>query len=160
MSAAIPGSVLAFLPSFLLRQQYTLDQTMFWMVLRDNTPTKVPKILPTSCARRSFIRPESSSTSDSSREEREKGTIYFPIVPYIYSLFNFGELTILVLDLDDLSLVIRATSLAHSMRHHQSTALRTLHQVGRAHLPICPAAISSSLRGFILWTDRHGFTPP
>ena len=56
----------------------------------------------------------------------------------------------------DLFFVVRAASLAYSMRHHQSAALGTLHQIGNAHLPICPAAISSSLRGFILWTDRHG----
>ena len=42
------------------------------------------------------------------------------------------------------------------MRHHKSTTLAALYQIDSAHLPVCSTLISSSLRSFILWTNRHG----
>ena len=41
------------------------------------------------------------------------------------------------------------------MRHHKSTTLAALYQIDSAHLPVCSTLISSSLRSFILWTNRH-----
>lgn len=56
---------------------------------------------------------------------------------------------------NDLFLVVASTSLANSMRHHKSTTLAALYQIDSAHLPVCSTLISSSLRSFILWTNRH-----
>ncbi len=56
--------------------------------------------------------------------------------------------------------VIRSASLADSMRYHQSAASAAFHQGRFAHLPICSAAVSSCLRGFIFGTNRHVILPP
>ena len=62
----------------------------------------------------------------------------------------------LILYRNDLTLVVASASLAHSVRHHKSSALAALYQVGSAHLPVCSAAVSSRFGRFILRTDRHG----
>ena len=56
--------------------------------------------------------------------------------------------------------VIRSASLADSMRYHQSAAFAAFDQGRFAHLPICSAAVSSCLRGFIFGTNRHVILPP
>ena len=74
------------------------------------------------------------------------------------NFFSFDVFQILIFNADDLSLIIRATSLADSVRHHQSAALAALYQVRSAHLPVSPAAVSSRFGRLILRTDRHGYT--
>ena len=56
---------------------------------------------------------------------------------------------------NDLFLVVRSTSLAHSMRHHKSTTFAAFYQVRSAHFPVCSSLISSSFGRFILRTNRH-----
>lgn len=51
----------------------------------------------------------------------------------------------LVLNLYDLTLVVRSASLADSVRHNKSTTLRTLNKVHLSHLPVRSSRISASL---------------
>ena len=60
----------------------------------------------------------------------------------------------------NLFLVVASACLAYSMWHHQSATLAALYKIWSSHFPISSSTISSSLRRFILWTDRHFLTPP
>lgn len=53
----------------------------------------------------------------------------------------------------NLFLVVRMTSLAYSVRHHQCATIATLNKIWSRHLPVCSTAISSSLGMFILRTN-------
>ena len=64
----------------------------------------------------------------------------------------------LVLNLYDLTLVVRSASLADSVRHNKSTTLRTLNKVHLSHLPVRSSRISASLRWMILRTNWHIYT--
>ncbi len=62
---------------------------------------------------------------------------------------------------NNLFLVVRTTSLANSVRHHKSTALAALYEIGSSHLPVSSATVSPCLGMFVLRTNStHGFTPP
>lgn len=74
-------------------------------------------------------------------------------------LFMFVKM-ILFCVCKNLFLVVASACLAYSMWHHQSATLAALYKIWSSHFPVCSSTISSSLRRFILWTDRHFLTPP
>ena len=61
---------------------------------------------------------------------------------------------------NDLFFVVRAACLAYSVGNHKSSAFAAFYKCRRAHLPVSSSGISSSLRRFIFWANRHLLTPP
>lgn len=59
---------------------------------------------------------------------------------------------------DNLLLVVRTTSFTNPMGCHKSAALAAPYQSGSTHLPVCSPLIPSTLRRFILRTNRHYHT--
>ena len=67
-------------------------------------------------------------------------------------LSDFFIVSVLV-NTDNFFFVVRTTSLAHSVRHHELSTFAEIHKVWSTHLPICSSFISSGFGRFILWTD-------
>ena len=116
----------------------------------------VTKIFQTSCVPVSYYsiggKVKSTDNGDSRRRHNSKILKDPSVIRRVPS--HFAVFLSLFLS-NDLTLIVSATSLTYTVRHHQSAALAALYQIGSRHFPVCSSLISSRFRCFILRADGH-----